>query len=743
MPLSSLFANRGLWVLPLRTFALLLSQVVCKLFERMVNVRLMWFLEHHHLLSPSQFGFRKCRSTTDVLVNLEVYIRTAFAAKTSVVAVLFDLEKAYDTTWRYHILSQLHSFGLRGHLPLFLRSFLSRRSFRVRLGTALSPSFQQYEGVTQGSVLSTTLFLVALNGLLSSLPSGVFSALYVDDLTLCCQGDDSPLLQRRLQLAIDSVSSWAKGHGFKFSTSKTCAMTFTRKRVVLRPSLSLYGHPLEYKDSAKLLGLFLDTRLSWSPHISYLRVECSKALTLLRVLSHTSWGADRRTLLALHSSLVLSKLDYGCPAYSSASPSTLRRLDALHHTGLRLSSGAFRSTPVLSLYVDTGFLSLQDRRDRYCLRYLARSLQHPSSRLCRALTFTPPAVPVPLHHLPLSVRLSRLQDSLSVRISDVSPRVVPSLPPWRVPLSRFCTSLTRITKAFTPPTVLKRLFLEHFSSHSRSVSVFTDGSKSADGVGYSVVFPDRTYMCRLPPETSIFTAELYAILYALRLLLSRCQSSFVVVVDSRSALMALGCFNPVHPVVVEIQHWLFLVHSKFKSVEFCWVPSHIGVSLNERADAAAKEAVRSCPISRKGIRYSDFYPVIHSSVLTRWQASWLSVTGNKLRTLKCCVSSWPSSFLRNRRWETALARLHIGHTRLTHGHLMERRPAPYCPSCIVPLTVVHVLLECPDFQDERVSCFPTAPRGHLSLDRILGDSDTFDIVRLMRFCSRIGILGDI
>ncbi|XP_069171294.1 probable RNA-directed DNA polymerase from transposon BS isoform X2 [Procambarus clarkii] len=262
-----------------------LTSCVCKLFERMVNVRLMWFLEHHHLLSPSQFGFRKCRSTTDVLVNLEVYIRTDFAAKTSIVAVLFDLEKAYDTTWRYHILSQLHSFGLRGHLPLFLRSFLSRRSFRVRLGTALSASFQQYEGVPQGSVLSTTLFLVALNGLLSSLPSGVFSALYVDDLTLCCQGDDSPLLQRRLQLAIDAVSSWATDHGFKFSTSKTCAMTFTRKRVVLRPSLSLYGHKLEYKDSAKLLGLFLDTRLSWSPHISYLRVECSKALTLLRVLS--------------------------------------------------------------------------------------------------------------------------------------------------------------------------------------------------------------------------------------------------------------------------------------------------------------------------------------------------------------------------------------------------------------------------------------------------------------------------
>ncbi|XP_069173006.1 LOW QUALITY PROTEIN: uncharacterized protein [Procambarus clarkii] len=80
---------------------------------------------------------------------------------------------------------------------------------------------RRYEGVPQGSVLSITLFLDALNGLLSSLLSDIFSALYVDDLTLCCRGDDSPLLQWRLQLPIDAMSSWATNHGFKFSTTKS------------------------------------------------------------------------------------------------------------------------------------------------------------------------------------------------------------------------------------------------------------------------------------------------------------------------------------------------------------------------------------------------------------------------------------------------------------------------------------------------------------------------------------------
>lgn len=77
----------------------------------MINVCLKWFLEHYRHFSPSQFGFCKCRSTTDVLMALEVYfVRTAFAAKASIVAVLFYLEKAYDDTWRKHIVSQLRSF---------------------------------------------------------------------------------------------------------------------------------------------------------------------------------------------------------------------------------------------------------------------------------------------------------------------------------------------------------------------------------------------------------------------------------------------------------------------------------------------------------------------------------------------------------------------------------------------------------------------------------------------------------
>ena len=61
--------------------------------------------------------------------------------------IFFDLEKAYDTTWKYGILHDLHDAGLRGQLPGFISNFLANRSFRVRIGTSLSDEYKQEMGV--------------------------------------------------------------------------------------------------------------------------------------------------------------------------------------------------------------------------------------------------------------------------------------------------------------------------------------------------------------------------------------------------------------------------------------------------------------------------------------------------------------------------------------------------------------------------------------------------------------------
>jgi Reverse transcriptase (RNA-dependent DNA polymerase) len=84
----------------------------------MINDRLVWFLERNKLIIEIQIGFPKGRSTVDQLVHFETLIREAFAQKQHVVSVFFDLEKAYDTTWKGGILRDLHEVDLRGRLPV-------------------------------------------------------------------------------------------------------------------------------------------------------------------------------------------------------------------------------------------------------------------------------------------------------------------------------------------------------------------------------------------------------------------------------------------------------------------------------------------------------------------------------------------------------------------------------------------------------------------------------------------------
>ena len=123
---------------------------------------------------------------------------------------------------------------------------------------------------------------------------------------------------RRMQLAINRAADFTDSHGFRFSVEKF--------HVVLFPMV-IWSYGLE----DRLLGMIFDERLTWAPHLRSLGPACQSPLDLLRHLSHTTWSADRTTLLHLHLVLVRSKLDYGVHGYCTGSPCTLRILDPIQN----------------------------------------------------------------------------------------------------------------------------------------------------------------------------------------------------------------------------------------------------------------------------------------------------------------------------------------------------------------------------------------------------------------------------
>ncbi len=111
-----------------------LTSCLCKTMERIVNDRLVWMLESNGLISNYQCGFRKKSKYIRPLGLPGIIHWKCVYQKGACIRNLFDLEKAYDTTWKYGIMKDLHSLGFRGHLPKFISSFLSDRTFQVQVG---------------------------------------------------------------------------------------------------------------------------------------------------------------------------------------------------------------------------------------------------------------------------------------------------------------------------------------------------------------------------------------------------------------------------------------------------------------------------------------------------------------------------------------------------------------------------------------------------------------------------------
>lgn len=242
--------------------------------------------------------------------------------------------------------------------------------FRVRLGTVLSTPIELENGIPQGSVLSTTLFLVAVNCLADAVEEPARVSLYVDDLAVYLAGDNLSEVGTALQQAIDKVANEASKKGFKFSKEKTVCLHFCRLRHDHDPPiLYLDGTQIQYKESIRFLGLIFDCKLNWAEHLDLTYAKAKKTLDILKLLRSYKWGTEREILKRIFICLTRSKLDYGAPIYSSARKSRLTILDRIYNEGIRLITGAFRTSPLQSLYVESGLLPPQLRREQLTLTY--------------------------------------------------------------------------------------------------------------------------------------------------------------------------------------------------------------------------------------------------------------------------------------------------------------------------------------------------------------------------------------
>ena len=168
----------------------------------------------------------------------------------------------------------------------------------------------------------------------------------------------------------------------------------------------------------------------------------------------------------------------------------------------------------------------------------------------------------------------------------------------------------------------KQAFLEITSRYQNYVQIFTDGSKVVEKVAAQIVSsvaPNSPFSCRLRDHCSVYTAELQAILFALKQAYQSQESFFFL--DSLSALQALGKLKTEHPVLIQTQELLHNINADQKEIVFMWVPGLVGIEGNAAAYRAVKAALDKKPTDDL-MPFSDLKPLTAKYVYQVWQKQW-------------------------------------------------------------------------------------------------------------------------
>ena len=732
-----------------------LLSCLSKLFGRIMNRRLVWFLQTNECLHKAQNGFQKGKSTQDNLSAFETEIHDTFLLNNLLVSILFDLEKAYDTCWGNLILRELHNFGLRGKLPIIISDYLEDRKFQVRVGNQLSNVYRQEMGVPQGGILSVTLFIVGMNTVVEHIHYKISFGLYVDDLRVSIRVARLCAAERALNNLLEHLQCWMDRTGFKFSVTKTKAIIFRRgprwcKLNNEQLKLKLGHKDIEVVSVVKFLGVLFDEHLTWLPHIDNLKRKYMKSLNAMRLMVKYSRIGDCLFLRRVYRALSRPVADYGSPAYGTAGSTYLEKLDPIHHSALRLCSGAYRTSNSESLYVEVNEPSLTNRRLLLDLQYFVRAQRIPDNR--KVISWEDPTLDPTYRQKSnkyfkpesFGFRTRKLIESLDITIPRITQVRYYSIPPWLFKEISICFFLAKFVKSETPDAV----FLQEFKCHKHvsDLDIFTDGSKTLEKVGSGYVIKrgrqTRKVPLRIQDHSSVFVAELFAIraaifdiFYSKKLKNLNCT----IYSDSKSALQAIGKLYSDHPLVQQIQE---SIHNSSKvnlNISFCWVPAHVGIAGNTEADTIAKAASALRIVTYREISASDFKLYLKNKIIEKWQREWDTlVNTNKtpLAEIQFLVNQNQNVSGLTRMELLKFTRLRLGHTKFSKQYLVKNEAEPECIETGDLLTVKHVLVDCGDYYHERRRFFGN---GYIDFREILSSIDIGSIRNTLNFFKEIGL----
>ncbi|GFS06682.1 retrovirus-related Pol polyprotein from type-1 retrotransposable element R1 4 [Elysia marginata] len=138
------------------------------------------------------------------------------------------------------------------------------------------------------------------------------------------------------------------------------------------------GQPLPAEDTPTFLGITLDKRLTWKPHIQKINQKAIRRSQIMEKLYGTKWGANSKILRQVYQGYIRPVMEYASPAWSTAAASNLTSLSKTQNQNLRIVLGAIKSTPIKELHKQADMDTLENRREQRTLTLYETSKRNPT-----------------------------------------------------------------------------------------------------------------------------------------------------------------------------------------------------------------------------------------------------------------------------------------------------------------------------------------------------------------------------
>lgn len=245
------------------------------------------------MLDPNQFGFQPGCSTVHAIAKIVNDIAKGLNAKKPTLAVLIDLQAAFDVIWHDGLIYKLHKLNFDSHIIATVKHFLKNRKFAVSLNGKISNIKNIVAGTPQGSIVSAILFILYLNDLPKPKNHfcNILRILFADDIIIYTITKNINLANIAMNKYLTEIYNFILKWKLKVNVNKCESISIVGHHKDLEPKVRKEALNVKFKinqktithsKSVKYLGVVFSQNFQFIEHVKHILNKVNIAQSLLK-----------------------------------------------------------------------------------------------------------------------------------------------------------------------------------------------------------------------------------------------------------------------------------------------------------------------------------------------------------------------------------------------------------------------------------------------------------------------------